>query len=274
MPARGGPVEVAAATSGPEPAGSSTANGMVLLPGGTFLMGSDDAQGYPADGEGPVRQVQVDSFWIGSRAVSNAEFDAFVSRTGYVTEAEKYGWSFVFDGLLRMIFRRPEPSRQRRGGARFKATWRHPGLESNVDDRLDHPVVHLLERRAGVRHGRVLAYDRGRMECAAVAGRTATPLGRRADGGRRHRMNVWQGRFRRTHAGRRVSRYLQWTPSRRTVRTLQHDGNVWEWCADWIQPTFHVRFASEPGAAIGNTGHARGSYLCHASYCCGTGRRG
>ena len=28
--------------------------------------------------------------------VSNAEFAAFVSKTGYVTEAEKFGWSFVF----------------------------------------------------------------------------------------------------------------------------------------------------------------------------------
>ena len=75
MPARDGLVEAAAVTSVVEPVGPTRADGMVLLPGGTFLMGTDDAQGYPADGEGPVRQVQVDPFWIAAAAVSNAEFE-------------------------------------------------------------------------------------------------------------------------------------------------------------------------------------------------------
>src|SRR4051812_28675139 len=42
---------------------------MVLLPGGQFLMGTDDREGYPADGEGPVRKVRLSPFWIDRAAV-------------------------------------------------------------------------------------------------------------------------------------------------------------------------------------------------------------
>jgi len=73
---------------------------MVRLDGGAFLMGTEDGEGYPADGEGPVREVRLRPFWIDATAVSNARFAAFASATGYVTDAERYGWSFVFGGLL------------------------------------------------------------------------------------------------------------------------------------------------------------------------------
>ena len=63
---------------------------MVLVDGGSFLMGSEDRLAYPADGEAPVRKVSVDSFWIDARAVSNGEFARFVEESGYVTEAERF----------------------------------------------------------------------------------------------------------------------------------------------------------------------------------------
>ncbi len=69
---------------------------LVYLPGGEFLMGTDDEEGFPSDGEGPVRKVKVDPFYIDSHTVSNAEFNQFVIETGYKTEAEKFGWSYVF----------------------------------------------------------------------------------------------------------------------------------------------------------------------------------
>jgi formylglycine-generating enzyme len=73
---------------------------MVLLAGGRFLSGSDDPWVYPSDGEGPVREVTVDSFWVDRFAVSNEDFGEFTEATGYATEAERFGWSFVFEGLL------------------------------------------------------------------------------------------------------------------------------------------------------------------------------
>ena len=48
------------------------------------------------DGESPPRQVRIKPFRMGVTTVTNAEFREFVSQTGYVTEAETFGWSFVF----------------------------------------------------------------------------------------------------------------------------------------------------------------------------------
>ncbi|MFC7586768.1 SUMF1/EgtB/PvdO family nonheme iron enzyme [Nonomuraea antimicrobica] len=69
---------------------------MVRIPGGTFLMGGDDPDGHQEDGEGPVREVRLDPFMIDPACVTNAQFATFVKETGYVTEAERIGWSFVF----------------------------------------------------------------------------------------------------------------------------------------------------------------------------------
>jgi formylglycine-generating enzyme required for sulfatase activity len=73
---------------------------MVLVEGGRCTMGSDDPWSYPEDREAPVREVEVGGFWIDVHAVSNASFGLFVDDTGFVTEAERFGWSFVFAGLL------------------------------------------------------------------------------------------------------------------------------------------------------------------------------
>src|SRR5215210_1699857 len=67
--------------------------GMVLIPGGTFEMGSADGPGY----EGPVHEVTVRAFWMDKTEVTVAEFAKFVAASGYVTDAEKFGWSGVFD---------------------------------------------------------------------------------------------------------------------------------------------------------------------------------
>ena len=65
------------------------------IPGGTALVGTAQ-QHIPNDGEGPLRKVKLASFRIGKTTVTNAEFERFVAATGYVTEAEEIGWSFVF----------------------------------------------------------------------------------------------------------------------------------------------------------------------------------
>ena len=69
---------------------------MVRLPGGPFLMGTDYKGAFPDDGEGPVREVTLDPFWIDRVPVTNALFGRFVQETNYRTEAERFGWSFVF----------------------------------------------------------------------------------------------------------------------------------------------------------------------------------
>ena len=66
-------------------ADAATHDGMVAIPGGTFLMGSEHF--YPE--EAPVREVRIEPFWIDVRTVTNREFSRFVRKTGYVTVAER-----------------------------------------------------------------------------------------------------------------------------------------------------------------------------------------
>ena len=73
---------------------------MMLLDGGTFLMGTDDDIGYPDDGEGPIRKVTLDPFYMDQYAVTNAQFSKFISATSYETDANKFGYSYVFHALL------------------------------------------------------------------------------------------------------------------------------------------------------------------------------
>ena len=73
---------------------------MVRLDAATFLMGTDSEEAFPSDGEGPVRQVAVDSFYVDINPVTNLRLAEFVRATGYKTEAERIGWSFVFQGHI------------------------------------------------------------------------------------------------------------------------------------------------------------------------------
>ncbi|OBS76247.1 hypothetical protein A6R68_17301 [Neotoma lepida] len=72
---------------------------MVPIPAGVFTMGTDDPQ-IKQDGEAPARRVIIDAFYMDAYEVSNADFEKFVNSTGYLTEAEKFGDSFVFEGML------------------------------------------------------------------------------------------------------------------------------------------------------------------------------
>src|ERR1700744_6158710 len=83
----------------PESANDAATDGMVRL-GGSFLMGTEDPDGFPQDREGPIREIDLPPFWIDPVAVTNAPFAEFVEATGHRTEAEREGWSFVFADFL------------------------------------------------------------------------------------------------------------------------------------------------------------------------------
>ena len=135
-------------------------------------MGTDDDR-FPADREGPVRSVDVPAFAIGRAPVTNAEFAAFVERTGLVTLAESDGWTFVFAGLLPDDF---PPTRGVAGAEWWRAVegadWRHPaGPHSDLDGLDDHPVVHVnwFEAQA------YAEWVGGRLPSEADLGGKATP---------------------------------------------------------------------------------------------------
>lgn len=114
---------------GIEPAAGDHAQPLARVPGGTFVMG--DAHGET--NEAP-RQVRVEAFRIMRREVTNRQFAAFVARTGYLTDAERSGTAFVWNGRWR-----PVPG----------ASWQAPnGPSSTIEGMEDHPVVQVSARDA------------------------------------------------------------------------------------------------------------------------------
>ena len=199
-PGRGSPGDVP--RGGAVPAGAGEGDeGTVLLAGADFMMGSADPLAYPDDGEGPVRRATIDPYRIDRCAVTNARFAAFVAATGYVTEAERFGWSFVFAGLLPDTF---PPTRAVAAAPWWRqvhdADWRRPeGPGSGLEGREDHPVVHVSWHDAR----EFCAWAGGRLpteaewEYAARGGLDGRvfPWGDELEPDGRHRMNVWQGSF-------------------------------------------------------------------------------
>lgn len=75
---------------------SDQAGSMVALDEGAFLMGTDYAEVFHEDGEGPIRLVTFSPFRIGRSPDTKEQFSSFKEATGYQTETERFGWSFVF----------------------------------------------------------------------------------------------------------------------------------------------------------------------------------
>jgi formylglycine-generating enzyme required for sulfatase activity/nitrate/TMAO reductase-like tetraheme cytochrome c subunit len=61
--------------------GTSVSFEMVAVPGGAFSMGSDEAEPYRREDEGPAHEVTVDSFWMGRIEVTWDEFEAWYRAT-------------------------------------------------------------------------------------------------------------------------------------------------------------------------------------------------
>jgi formylglycine-generating enzyme len=258
--------------------GGGTARDLLLLDGGVFAMGSDDRWAYPDDGEGPVSEVEVSAFSIGAYAVSNGDFSSFVEKTGYVTDAEHFGWSFVFAGLLPDDFPPTEGVVHAPWWRKVEgAAWRHPeGPHSSIAERLHHPVVHVSWDDASAYcawNGTRLPHE-AEWEFAARGGLAgkAFPWGDELEPDGEHRMNVWQGDFpgRNTGADGFVGTAPvdSFAPNGYGIHNMT--GNVWEWTGDWFHPTFRERDRRrDPAGPPNGTSRVQkgGSYLCHHSYC-------
>ncbi|MFE3054487.1 formylglycine-generating enzyme family protein [Nocardia sp. NPDC059239] len=251
---------------------------LVRLPGGQFWMGSEDSDCYRADGEGPVRPVRVSRFAIAAHTVTNAEFAQFATATGYLTDAERFGWSYVFAGFLPAVLRRnahrPEPTPW--WCAVPGATWWAPeGPGSHIEARADHPVVHVSWRDAQA----YCAWAGARLpteaewEYAARGGldHARYPWGDEPEDEGRYRANIFRGRFP-TH-NTAADGYAGTAPveafAPNAFGLYQMVGNVWEWCADHWSAQHSAGLVVDPhGPAAGESYVLRGgSYLCHDSYC-------
>lgn len=260
---------------------------LVVLDGGSFRMGS--TQFYPE--EAPVHTVTVAPFAIERHPVTNAQFGAFVSETGYRTVAEIAPDPALFPGAAAadlvpgaLVFRATSGPVDLRDWRQWwdwipGANWRHPsGPESSIEGRSEHPVVQVCYTDA-------VAYARwaGRRlpseaewEFAARGGATTTyPWGDEAAPGGRLMANTWQGRFPYRNDGA-----LGWAGTSSVgvfppngYGLVDMIGNVWEWTTTRF--TGHHRLGAPAAACCGpqapdpsiSQALKGGSHLCAPEYC-------
>ena len=275
---------------------------MAWIPGGTFLMGSNDF--YPE--ERPAHSVTVDGFWMDEHPVTNAEFRRFAKATSYITVAERSpnpsDYPDADPALLvpgSLVFRRP-PGRV--GLHDYHAwwayvpgaCWKHPeGPASTLGQGDRHPVVHIAYEDAeayATWAGKALPTEaewefaaRGGLHGAAfVWGDESAPKGRML-------ANTWQGEF--PWQNLKTDGYEGTSP----VGTFPANGyglydmagNVWEWTSDFFTPRHPGDAAKacciprnprvdsaeqsyavgQPGAHIPRKVLKGGSHLCAPNYC-------
>jgi formylglycine-generating enzyme required for sulfatase activity len=253
---------------------------MVHLEGGTFLMGTDSGDGFAADGEGPVREVKLSPFLIDRTTVTNAQFGRFIRETNYTTEAEEFGWSFVFHQFLSeklLNANLPSPAQTPWWKGVEGAWWKQPeGPGSSINQRMNHPVVHVSWNDAAAYcqwTGKRLPTE-AEWEYAARGGlqQKTYPWGDELLQGNKHHCNIWQGTF--PDENTKEDGYAGTAP----VDAFEPNGfglynvagNVWEWCSDWFNASYPLLQIKDNPQGPGS-GEAKvirgGSYLCHKSYC-------
>jgi len=254
---------------------------MVRLDAARFRMGSESPEAFPADGEGPVRQVTLSAFYISKYAVTNQQFAEFARQTGYRTETQRFGWSFVFRNHVPGQQRGPampgSPWWVRVDGA----DWNHPeGPDSSIGDRPHHPAVHLSwnDAQAYCAWAGYRLPTEAEWEYAARGGldQKTYPWGDELTPAGRHMCNIWQGTFPDTDLGE--DGFTTVAPAgsfpRNGFGLFNTIGNTWEWCGDYFDAFWHLQATSlDPAGPPGGTSPfgprviKGGSYLCHESYC-------
>ncbi|EDQ87521.1 uncharacterized protein MONBRDRAFT_33343 [Monosiga brevicollis MX1] len=276
---------------------------LLHLSGGVFTMGSDDGF-FPDDGEGPARKVQVSPFLIGAHEVSNARFAAFVAATGYRTEAERFGNSFVVEQFIS-----PRISAQISSAVAAApwwlpvdgADWAHPeGPDTNISGRADHPAVHISWNDANAfcrwSHPRGRLPTEAEWEFAARGGleHRLFPWGNKMQPKGEFRMNTWQSEMKiPTDANVFKHSFLPihdghaYYSAKNTAEdgfqlTAPVDsykpnkfglyntvGNVWEWTNDWHTRVHSPDFVVDPrGPPAGDKKVKKGgSFMCNIFTC-------
>lgn len=294
----------------------ATPDGMVWIAGGSFVMGTPalpvgrNPDRIKAD-EYPAHPVELDGYWMDATPVTNTMYAEFVAMTGYVTFAEKNltKADFAARGVDTSAF----PDEMIKAGSlclncEFDrkslitgvtgweyqvwhvvegADWRHPdGPESTIDDRMDHPVVHVAWedavaycKWAGKRLPTEAEFEfasrnRGQ-DIKYPWGQTLVPDGK-------YLANFWQGEFpldRRNEDGYLVTSPVRAFPPN-PLGLYDIAGNVWEWCSDLYHEEYYsisprknpqgpnISYdSSEPGLV--KRVQRGGSFLCNTNNCTG-----
>jgi len=262
---------------------------MRWVPGGTFLMGSEDF--YPE--ERPVRPVAVEGFWMDEHLVTAADFRRFARATGYVTLAERspnaVDYPDADPALLvpgSLVFRKtagPVRLDDYRSWWEYmpRASWRRPGGPgTTINGRDRHPVVHIAYEDAQAYAtwvGKALPTEteweraaRGGLDGKTFAwGDEHFPDGKPV-------ANTWQGEFPwqnlKLDGFEGTSPVGSFAPNGYGLYDMC--GNVWEWTTSWFS-TGHGSESAPPCCPPERTGGESfprkvikgGSHLCAPNYC-------
>ena len=282
---------------------------MVYVPEGTFQMGGKSPQA--ARDELPRREVRVSAFYMDRTEVTNRAFEAFVTATGYTTVAERpIDWEALRaqlppgtpkppDSLLRagsLVFRQTDHPVDLRDFSQWwawtrGASWRHPeGPGSDLEGRMDHPVVHIAleDARAYAAWAGKRLPTEAEWEWAAMGGLDDPkyPWGNAPIDSATDKANFWQGIF--PFRNEETDGFYNTAPvgsyPANGYGLYDMAGNVWEWCQDKYRPDAYA-LENAPSKRINPRGPETsydptepyaekyvirgGSYLCNESYCSG-----
>lgn len=283
--------------------------GMMWIPGGEFMMGSDNKDSKMD--EKPPHQVKVDGFWLDATPITNRQFKEFVNATGYVTTAEK---APTLEEIMSQVPPgTPPPSAELLVAASlvFKPTqarvslnnhfiwwewkpganWKHPqGPESSIEGKDDHPVVQVTwfdAQQYAKWAGKRLPTE-AEWEFAAYGGQKDVQYvwGNEEFSQEKPQANIWQGEF--PYKSTKANGYYGTTPVNafepNPYGLYDMSGNVWQWCSDLYHAS-HYQEEAKKGTSVNPAGplksydpqepyavkyvHRGGSFLCHDSYCKG-----
>jgi sulfatase modifying factor 1 len=239
--------------------------GMVWIPGGEFVMGTDDLRSMA--NERPAHRVRVDGFWMDEHVVTNAEFSAFVKATGYVSVAErKVDWeelkkqvapgtskppdeelepgSLVFVGT-----RGPVDLRNMSAWWRWThgASWQHPdGPDSSIKEKDLYPVVQVSWEDAVAYAkwaGKRLPTE-AEWEFAARGGGQSTRYywGDEFTPNGKFMANTWTGKF--PYENTKEDGFTGLAPVKsfppNGYGLYDMAGNVWQWTSDFYRADAHA----------------------------------
>jgi formylglycine-generating enzyme required for sulfatase activity len=239
---------------------------MVFIPGGTFQMGSQNGK----SDEKPVHTVTLSSFYMSKYELTVAEFEQFVSATGYQTDADKKGWSLIWNGQKHVKCDSVNWRCDVKGS-------RYPASEYN------HPVIHVSWNDA-------VAYCQWKSKQTGKNYRLPTEAEWEyaAGGGNpeSHSRTLWAGtsdegqlrQFANYDGQEDLDKYFYTAPvgSLKPNALGLHDmsGNVLEWCSDLFGSYTSDSQTNPTGATIGSSRVLRGGLWSYGSQFCRVTVRG
>jgi formylglycine-generating enzyme required for sulfatase activity len=295
---------VSDATPSPGPA----PDGMAWIPGGEFSMGAadppqmDDVGMQGTRDARPIHRVSVDGFFMDRTDVTNAQFAAFVTATGYVTVSERTPRAEDFPGAPAenlvagsVVFSAPDHPVPLDDHLQWwsyvkGANWRHPlGAGSDIAGKDDYPVVHVAyeDAEAYAKWAGKRLPTEAEWEFAARGGLSGKPFvwGDDFRPAGKWMANTHQGHFPDHDTGEDGAAGLMPVAQFAANGYGLYDmaGNAWQWTSDWYRDDYYAQLAAAGGVARNPRGpsssfdpsepghpkrvHRGGSFLCTDQYC-------